>query len=208
MAKRGLFISVEGIDGAGKSTHVEFIKNYLIQAGKEVVTTREPGGTAVGEKIREILLHKNMHVITELLLMFASRQELIKDVIAPNLSAGKCVITDRFIDASIAYQGAGRGIGVSKVKEMAKLMEPHLTTDLTILFDVPLEVAMARLNKHNNKDRIESEDYAFFERVRGAYYRLAQEDPVRVKIIRTDRSIADTREMVIKCLDNLLKKNG
>jgi len=124
------------------------------------------------------------------------------------LAVGKFVITDRFIDASIAYQGAGREIGVSKVKEIAKLMKPHLTTDLTILFDVPLDVAMARLNKHNNKDRIESEDYSFFERVRNAYYRLAQEDPTRVKIIRTDRSIADTREMVIKCLDNLLKKNG
>ena len=208
MAKRGLFISVEGIDGAGKSTHVEFIKNYLIQVGRNVVTTREPGGTYVGEKIRDILLHsEKMHGVTELLLMFASRQELIKDFIVPNLSNGVCVITDRFTDASIAYQGAGREMGVAKVNQVAKLMEPHIATDLTILFDIPIETAMARVGKHAKKDRIEQEDQAFFERVRDAYYRLAHENPSRVKIIRTDRSIADTRQMVASCLDNLLKKN-
>ena len=209
MAKRGLFISVEGIDGAGKSTHVEFIKNYLIQAGRQVVTTREPGGTPVGEKIRDILLHsENLYNISELLLMFASRQELIKEIIMPNLSSGVCVITDRFTDASIAYQGAGREIGVAKVNQVAKLMEPYIATDLTILFDVSIDVAMVRIEKHAKKDRIEKEDRAFFERVRDAYYRLAHEDPSRVKIIRTDRSISDTREMVAHCLDNLLKRNG
>ena len=209
MTTRGLFISVEGIDGAGKSTHVDFIKNYLTQAGRTVVTAREPGGTIVGEKIRDILLNsENLHNISELFLMFASRQELVNQIIIPNISNGICVVTDRFTDASIAYQGAGRNIGVNKVLQVAKLMEPYISTDLTILFDVPIEVAMMRLAKNAIKDRIEKENVSFFERVREAYYKLAHEDSSRVKIISTDKSITETREMIANCLDNLLKRIG
>ena len=176
--KRGLFISVEGIDGAGKSTHVEFIREYLQNKGLEVIVTREPGGTVVGEKIRELLLtSEHMHHNTELLLYFASRQEIIRQVIVPNLEAGVCVIADRFVDASIAYQGGGRELGVDKIKLVYGLLEPTLTTDMTFLFDVPLSLAMDRLSRGRELDRIELESREFFARVQNTYHQLAADEP-------------------------------
>ncbi|MFO0318814.1 MAG: dTMP kinase, partial [Neisseriaceae bacterium] len=129
MSERGKFISLEGIDGVGKSTHMTFIADYLRGCGKKVVTTREPGGTEFGEKFRDLLLHsRGMHRITELLLLFASRQELIHNLVLPNLEKGVWIVSDRFIDASIAYQGVGRGIGVETVKQLANILEPKLIT--------------------------------------------------------------------------------
>jgi dTMP kinase len=202
---RGLFISVEGIDGAGKSTHVNFIREYLEGKGKTVVVTREPGGTELGEHIRNLLLHShNMHSNTELLLMFASRQELIDKIIRPNLEQGICVIADRFVDASLAYQGAGRGIGMEKVYQVINWLEPVFKTDLTFLFDAPLSVALERVGKNNNKDRIEKESIDFFTRVQNAYLDIATKEPQRIKIIRTNRPKSDSREEIIKHLDGLL----
>jgi dTMP kinase len=189
MAKSGLFISVEGIDGAGKSTHVEFIRQYLEGQGHKVVVTREPGGTELGEKVRDLLLNsESMHEVTELLLMFASRQELIDKVIRPYLAQGVCVIADRFIDASTAYQGFGRGIGVDKINMLIKLL------------------AYARVEKHQAKDRIEQEEAEFFSRVLNGYYSVAKSEPSRVKIVCTDRDKELTRAEIAKHLDELISK--
>lgn len=205
--KRGLFISVEGIDGAGKSTHVEFIREYLQNKGLEVIVTREPGGTVVGEKIRELLLtSEHMHHNTELLLYFASRQEIIRQVIVPNLEAGVCVIADRFVDASIAYQGGGRELGVDKIKQAYALLEPMLTTDMTFLFDVPLSLAMDRLSRGRELDRIELESREFFARVQKTYHQLAADEPQRIKRIMTNHPIAHTREQLVRHLEHLLTK--
>ncbi|MCE3268959.1 MAG: dTMP kinase [Burkholderiales bacterium] len=207
--KKGLFISVEGIDGAGKSTHVNFICEYLKSKGKTVVVTREPGGTPLGEQIRNLLLHStNMHHNTELLLMFASRQELIEKIIFPNLKDGICVVADRFVDASLAYQGAGRGLGMAKVKQLINLLEPVLTTDLTFLFNVPLSIAVNRIAKNRNKDRIEEENEDFFTKVQNAYLDIAKAQPDRMKVINTNRLKSETRNEIIQHLDYLLDKQN
>ncbi len=205
---RGFFISVEGIDGAGKSTHVDFISRYLKDKGYEVVTTREPGGTVLGEKIRDLLLHngQEIHRITELLLMFASRQQLIAELIEPNLAKGVCVIADRFIDASIAYQAYGRGIGREKLDKIISLLEPNYTTDLTFLFDLPLDLAFTRLNKSRQKDRIEQETSSFFANVQNAYQMIAKNEPDRVKVITTNQLKEKTRILLASYLDQLIKK--
>lgn len=207
MNKKGLFISIEGVDGAGKSTHVNFIRDYLEQNGLTVILTREPGGTKLGEKIRDLLLHnlEPIHRISELLLMFASRQQLIEEIIVPNLAKGFCVLADRFVDASIAYQGGGRGLGSAKVKQIINLLEPQLKTDLTLLFDVPLKVAAKRVASVKHRDRIEQEEESFFIRVQDTYHQIVKEEPGRVKLISTAGSIEDTQAEIIKYLSNLLK---
>lgn len=203
--RRGLFLSVEGIDGAGKSSHVDFIKDYLHSKGLEVIKTREPGGTPIGEDIRNLLLNsESMNQTSELLLYFASRQELIEHVIVPNLNKGICVLADRFVDSSIAYQGSGRMLGVEKVKTVYSLLEPHIEPDITFLFDAPLSIAMMRLNKERTKDRIEKESLEFFERVQNSYHKLAEENPSRIKIISTVPEISETRKKIIEQLDILL----
>ncbi|HLX54674.1 MAG TPA: dTMP kinase [Aquella sp.] len=205
--KKGLFISVEGIDGAGKSTHVNFIREYLESKGKTVILTREPGGTELGEQIRNLLLHSsNMHPNTELLLMFASRQELIDKVLCPNLEKGICVVADRFVDASLAYQGAGRGLGMDKVRQVINCLAPALSTDLTFLFNVPLSIALERVAKNKNKDRIEKESIEFFTKVQDAYLDIAAAEPERMKIIKTNRNRTETRTEIIQHLDYLLEK--
>jgi dTMP kinase len=203
---QGLFITVEGIDGVGKSTHVKFIEEYLQEKGFKTITTREPGGTDLGEQFRALLLSNKsqMHRITELLLMFASRQELIANVIAPNLNNGVCVISDRFIDASVAYQGIGRKIGIEKLNNIIALLEPQLVPDLTLLFDAPVDLTFSRVGKHVEKDRIEQEDKNFFIEVQQAYYSIAKKDEQRVKIIKTDQPKDQTRLTIIKYLDNLI----
>ena len=207
---RGLFVSVEGIDGAGKSTHVAFISSYLKDKGYEVVVTREPGGTILGEKIRELLLRSDEEInrITELLLMFASRQQLISQVIEPNLSKGVCVVADRFIDASIAYQAYGRDIGREKLDKIISLLEPSYTTDLTFLFDVPLDLAFARLDKSRQKDRIEQETSDFFATVQKAYQMIAKNEPDRVKVITTAQAKEKTQMLLASYLDQLINKQA
>ncbi len=203
---RAFFISVEGIDGAGKSTNVEFIRKYLQDKGYAVIVTREPGGTVIGEEIRKLILYgKNIDRVTELFLMFASRQELIKDVIIPNLEKGVSVIADRFIDSSVAYQGAGRNIGVEKVLSLLSLLEPKITPDLTLLFDVPIELANKRINNNKNKDRIENESIDFFKRIQKAYNKIAVDEPNRVKVIQTNQSIYHTQSIIINYLDKFFK---
>ncbi len=205
---RGLFISLEGIDGAGKSTHVNFMREYLEDKGFSVVLAREPGGTPLGEEIRSLLLHDSgdIHPITELCLLFASRQELISKVIEPNLAKGICVIADRFIDASIAYQGYGRKIGVDKLAKIIALLEPQLTTDLTLLFDLPLEVALSRVAKNKNKDRIECENAEFFASVQDAYRQIAAQNTQRVKIIQTNQKIDTVRVLIVHHLEELIHR--
>jgi dTMP kinase len=205
---RGKFISVEGIDGAGKSTQVEFIQEYLQSLGKNVVLAREPGGTTTGEKIREILLTgEAIHPITELLLYFASRQELLQQVILPNLNRGYWVVADRFIDASIAYQGAGRKLGFATVQQVYALLKPCLTTDLTLLFDVPLNLALERISRGRKLDRIEQESREFFTRVQQAYQELARDNPQRIKTIYTNQPLAHTRVILMHLLDELVNKD-
>jgi dTMP kinase len=201
---RGRFITFEGIDGAGKSTHIGFVTDLLKDAGKTVVSTREPGGTAVGEKLRDLLLHEKMHLETEALLMFASRREHLAKVIEPALARGDWVLSDRFTDASFAYQGGGRGLPLPKLDQLEQWVHPHLQPDLTLLFDVPLAVARERLDATRTLDKFESEEAAFFERCRNEYLRRAAENPGRIVVIDSTRSIDGVRDALRSVLEKLL----
>jgi len=200
----GRFITFEGIDGAGKSTHIGFVTELLKDAGKTVVSTREPGGTKLGEKLRDLLLHEKMDLETEALLMFASRREHIAQVIEPALARGDWVLSDRFTDASFAYQGGGRGLPLEKLSRLEQWVHPHLQPDLTLLFDVPLEVARERLDATRNLDKFESEEAAFFERCRNEYLRRATECPGRIAVIDSTRTIAEVRIALRAALEKLL----
>lgn len=180
--RRGLFVTLEGIDGAGKSTQFAVLVDALRQAGREVVATREPGGTPLGERIRELLLHEGMAASTEALLMFAARQEHVLRVIEPALLRGSDVVCDRFTDASLAYQGAGKGIPADRLQALARWVHPGLDPDLTVLLDVAPEVAAARLQTRAG-DRFEREPHAFFARVRERYLELAAAEPQRWAIV-------------------------
>jgi len=205
---RGRFITFEGIDGAGKSTHIGFITAYLEtklkRAGKTVVSSREPGGTPLGEKLRDLLLHEKMHLETEALLMFASRREHIAQVIEPALARGDWVLSDRFTDASFAYQGGGRGMDRAKMEQLENWVHPHLQPDLTLLFDVPLDVARARLDATRTLDKFEQEEADFFARCRNEYLRRAQECPERIVVIDSTRSIDAVREALLSALEKLI----
>ena len=195
--QRGKFISFEGIDGAGKSTHIAFVANYLKAQGKTVVTTREPGGTPLGEKLRELLLHEKMHLETEALLMFAARREHIAQVIEPALARGDVVITDRFTDATFAYQGGGRKLAREKLDALEQWVHPHLQPDLTFLFDVPLDVARARLDATRTLDKFEQEKEDFFAATRAEYLRRAAQFPQRFRVIDSTQSLQQV-EAVLK----------
>lgn len=190
---QGKFISFEGIDGAGKSTHIGFVADLLARRGRQVVTTREPGGTPLGEKLRDLLLHDKMHLETEALLMFASRREHIAQVIAPNLAQGAWVLSDRFTDASFAYQSGGRGLPRAKLEALESWVHADLQPDLTLLFDVPLEVARERLDATRTLDKFEREQADFFERCRAEYLRRAAQFPARFAVIDSTRSIEAIR---------------
>ena len=177
------FITFEGVDGAGKSTHVATVAQFLRERGKTVITTREPGGTALGEKLRELLLHEPMHLETEALLMFASRREHIAQVIAPALARGDWVISDRFTDASFAYQGGGRHLSLDKLRVLEQWVHADLQPDLTLLFDVPLEVARQRLDQTRSLDKFEKEKKDFFTAVRDVYLQRAAQFPERIRVI-------------------------
>ena len=181
---RGRFISFEGIDGAGKSTQHAWAVDYLRAQGRTVVATREPGGTPLGEKLRALLLSEPMNLETEALLMFAARREHIAEVIEPALARGDWVVCDRFVDASFAYQGGGRGLDWEKLQSLAQWVLGDLQPDLTLIFDAPVAIAQQRLHAATaNPDRFEQEQAAFFERVRAAYLRIAAENPGRVRLI-------------------------
>ena len=186
----GYFISFEGIDGAGKSTHLESFQRLIQERypDREVVMTREPGGTPLGEQLRTLLLDAPMNLETEALLMFAARREHIAQVIEPALKAGKIVISDRFTDASFAYQGGGRGLSLDKLNQLERWVQVDangllLQPNLTILFDLPGEIAEARRSKARAPDKFEKMDLNFFEKVRQEYLRRAQEDPTRFHLV-------------------------
>jgi len=190
----GKFITLEGVDGAGKSTHHPWLVEALRQRGKRVVATREPGGTALGEKLREVLLHDTMHLETEALLMFAARREHLDKVILPALERGDWVVSDRFTDATFAYQGGGRGLAREKLEILENWVQGGLQPHLTLLFDAPIDVAQARLGASGNApDRFEREQRVFFEKVRLAYLDRARRDPKRIIVIDATKSLAEIR---------------
>jgi dTMP kinase len=202
----GYFISFEGIDGAGKSTHIDAFRNLMQERypNIEVVMTREPGGTVLGEQLRNLLLDAPMNLETEALLMFAARREHLSQVIEPALAAGKIVISDRFTDASFAYQGGGRGLSLAKLNDLERWVQGQsdgsiLQPNLTILFDLPGEVAEARRSKVRAPDKFEKMDLSFFERVRQEYLRRAKDDPGRFHLVdatQTPEAIWDGLKLI------------
>ncbi|MEN9455445.1 MAG: thymidylate kinase [Pseudomonadota bacterium] len=200
----GKFITLEGIDGAGKSTHLGWLQDWLRQRAIEHVITREPGGTPLGEKLRELLLHHDMHLETETLLMFAGRREHIAEVILPALQAGSWVVSDRFTDATFAYQGGGRGLGIERIEVLEHWVQSGLQPDLTLLFDVPLEVSRERLAKTRVLDRFEQEQQDFHQRVRNCYLERARRDPARIKVIDSTRPIEIIQQELATLLQELI----
>jgi len=194
---RGRFITLEGMDGAGKSSHIESIVSVLEGRGLEVVSTREPGGTPLGEKLRELLLHERMHVETETLLMFAARREHIAEVIEPALARGAWVVSDRFTDASFAYQCGGRGVLCEKVEALEAWVHPDLQPDLTLLFDVPVEISVARLAAARTPDKFERESAEFFRRIRNGYLARAEAQPQRFRLIDGNRPMDTVKKEVL-----------
>ena len=203
MAK-GKFITFEGIDGAGKSTHIGFVADYLSAHGKKIVSTREPGGTPLGEKLRELLLHEKMHLETEALLMFAARREHLAQVIEPALMQGDWVISDRFTDATFAYQGGGRKLSLEKLDSLEQWVHPHVQPDLTLLFDVPLDVARARLDATRTLDKFEQEKADFFSATRVEYLRRAGQFPGRFRVIDATQSISEVQAELKQILEKML----
>lgn len=200
-------ITLEGCEGVGKSTALTFIKNYFSEKKIECVFTREPGGTKIGEAIREILLRSTLENIfpeTELLLMFAARAQHIAQIIKPALSAGKIVISDRFTDASFAYQGGGRKIAEDRIQILADFVQGSLQPDLTLLLDAPVEIGLSRMQKRGKKDRIEQESIDFFNRVRNAYLNRAKQFPKQFVIIDASGLLVNTQKQIKAALDKIV----
>ncbi len=197
------FITFEGVDGAGKSTHLEWFANTLRQRGIDLLVTREPGGTPLGERLREILLNQPMHAETEAMLMFAARREHVEQVIRPALQRGTWVISDRFSDASFAYQGGGRGVPLAKLEQLEQWVHGDLQPDLTLLFDIPIEIARQRLANNVSLDRFEQERGDFFERVRQAYLARASKTPQRFAVIHAENTIPEVQHALEKIVASL-----
>ena len=205
MSKKGLFITVEGVDGAGKSTPLAWLTEQLQANGHSVVLTREPGGTPLGEHLRDLLLHEKMDLETETLLMFASRREHIAQVILPALARGDILISDRFTDATYAYQVGGRGVSLAKIEQLETWVQHDLQPDLTLLFDVPLEIAQARLAKaRDSLDKFEQESMDFFVRTREAYLARAAADPSRIAVIDSTGTFEQTHAQIRVAFDQHL----
>ena len=188
--KQGKFITLEGMDGAGKSTHLAWLPTVLEARGVRVCLTREPGGTPLGEKLRELVLHEPMDAVTETLLVFTARDDHLKKRIQPALDAGTWVVCDRFTDSTVAYQGGGKGVAPGLIEAMRKIVHPDLQADCTLIFDCSFEVSQERMQRSGRAlDRFEREGRAFFERVRAAYLAVAKADPGRVRVIDSTRSL-------------------
>lgn len=200
---RGKFITLEGMDGAGKSTHILDIIKLLELKGVEVISTREPGGTLLGEQLRTILLNEAMHPETETLLMFAARREHISQIIEPALARGAWVLSDRFTDATYAYQSGGRGVLANKVIELEALVQGDLQPDLTLLFDVPVEVSVARLASARAPDKFERESAEFFTKIRNAYLDRANKNPNRFCMINSNQALDDVKVEVKNVISTL-----
>lgn len=201
----GKFITLEGVDGAGKTSHIEFIKEYLTNLKLDFIMTREPGGTELGEKLREILLHDEMTPKTETILMFAARNEHIEKVIRPGLTSGAIVISDRFTDASYAYQSGGKGVEDEAIDVLKDLVQKNLQPDLTFLFDLPVEVSIKRLKKTRKLDKFEKEEKDFHENVRKKYLMIAKNNPKRFSVLNSEKSIDEIQSQIKIKLDELLK---
>lgn len=197
------FITLEGMDGAGKSTHIPGIIAALQARGHEVVSTREPGGTLLGERLRDILLHEPMHAETETLLMFAARREHIARVIAPALARGAYVLSDRFTDATYAYQCGAKGVAALKIQLLEKWVQAELQPDITLLFDVPVEVSMQRLASARAPDKFEREGIDFFTHIREAYLQRAQQNPARFRVIDANRAVEEVNLSVANIIATL-----
>lgn len=208
MQSRGLFITVEGGEGVGKSTNITYLAEQLQQQGVELVVTREPGGTLLAESIRQILLdvrEESVGELTELLLMFAARAQHIDKLIEPALSAGKWVLCDRFTDATYAYQCGGRGVSVSRVRQLEQLVQGELRPDYTLLLDAPIDTGMARAKERGALDRFELEDREFFQRVRDTYLQLAQDSSGRYHVIDASLSLPEVQGTLDKICVELLE---
>jgi len=207
---KGLFITVEGTEGVGKSTNMALIQETLTQRGIEVVQTREPGGTELSEKIRDLLLdHLNTAMVddTELLLMFAARAQHLAEVIKPALERGAWVLCDRFTDSTYAYQGGGRGISFERIAQLEQWVQGDLRPDVTLLLDAPVEVGLARAaGRGNGADRFEREKQAFFEKLRNTFLKLAGEHPERFRIVDASQELGAVKAQVIAILDQLLEQ--
>ena len=196
---KGQFITVEGIEGVGKTTNIEFIQQRLLAAGKDVVVTREPGGTPLGEAIRGLLLdpqYTGMDSTCELQLMFAARAEHLARVIRPSLEKGQWVLCDRFTDATYAYQGGGRGIDTGTITRLETLVQGDFRPDITLLLDVPVEVGLARASKRGDLDRFEQEKVEFFERVRQAYLDMARQHAGRYRVIDASQPLEQVQQQL------------
>ena len=207
--KRGLFLTLEGAEGVGKSTNIEFITQYLEQRGIEYVLTREPGGTQLGEKIRELLLavhEEPMSELTELLLVFAARAQHLDKIIEPALAAGKWVVCDRFTDATFAYQGAGRGLSMETIGELESMVQGELQPDLTLILDLDPEIGMQRAGNRGELDRFEREQMSFFRHVRQGYLDIAQAEPERCTVIDAAKSLEDVKLDLLAALEQGLSK--
>ncbi len=200
MSNKGRFITFEGIDGAGKTTHLDALEQAWKQAGHEVVRTREPGGTPLAEKLRGLFLHDAMDPLTEALLVFGARRDHIQTVIKPALARGAWVLCDRFTDATFAYQGGGRGFDLQVLGTLEAWVQEGLQPDLTLLFDLPPAVAAERLSAARQPDRFEAQDQAFFERVRGAYLARQQAQPARFALIQAGQAQADVAAQIQSAL--------
>ena len=197
------FITFEGVDGAGKSTHLDWFATALRRRGIDLLVTREPGGTPLGESLREILLRQPMHAETEALLMFAARREHVEQVIRPALQRGTWVISDRFSDASFAYQGGGRGVPLAKLEQLEQWVHGDLQPDLTLLFDIPIEIARQRLSNNVSLDRFEQERGEFFERVRQAYLARAAKSPQRFAVIHAEQTMPEVQQALANIVATL-----
>lgn len=203
MSRPGKFITLEGVDGAGKSTHVGFVADWLRRQDREVIVTREPGGTGLGETLRELLLHHEMAADTELLLMFAARQQHLAELILPALARGAWVVSDRFTDASYAYQCGGRGIAAERIAVLEDWVQRGFAPDLTLLFDVPSEVAEQRRSSARAADRFEQEAGSFFDRVRDAYLARARSEPQRIHVLDARHTIDAVQAEIARLLQDL-----
>lgn len=209
MADNAKFITLEGLEGVGKTTNREYIETLLSDAGIEHIVTREPGGTKLGEQLRHLLLHADAPVSahTELMMMAASRKQHIIDVIQPALDKQQWVLCDRFADASFAYQGGGREIGLDVVAQLHEIMQISLEPDLTLLLDMPIEAGLKRMAARGKPDRIEKEALDFFERARAAYLQRANDHPQRIKIINADQSLDAVQAQVLAAVKPMLDRN-
>ena len=207
--KKGLFITLEGGEGAGKSTQVAYVEDCLKKAGKTVRVTREPGGTELSEAIRELLLdHRqtSMDADTELLLMFAARAQHIAELIRPALDAGEWVLCDRFTDATYAYQGGGRGIDANRIASLEDWVQGELRPDLTLLLDLPIDVGMSRAGERGELDRFEREQQDFFDRVRQTYLKMADQHPGRYRIVDASQDIQQVQAQIDAILGPVMEK--